>query len=461
MLGHRIKCENKKYAEVSRSNPDDPALIHIQKELYNQYMKFWYLDHFNIILKFNKETGDLEEHPMTRAQIEKNNQLRQAESALSTDDLEKLMCGAQRDAYNREGFHKMGLSNVWGAIGSIDLEPIPDRWGVQEKRIPSIDASDQKQKGATCTETTVSPPCLSPAASAKAMPRYKKPCFLLNEDPDRHQSSSSDSESYDSLAELSKTNMAASAPQKKTQQISDPRRRAAGAYAAVRVPPIPIIARSKTAPQASNPDIAATQQTQTFVRWRERSREPLRQTKRRPAVCLLGETQPHRGKVPYRLYEAHDANYQESMDSNPPDSTNSDLDWSAPVRLKTAAAEMRRRWMRNKMIKHQLQHGKSVQYAAGGQSLYPVVHSGDCRLFDPVRCHHLLTVSDIVFCEVQPGNKMMAHKIIHIGCRQEKGWSSPERYFDIGNNADPPFKNGDCYDEHIYGRMVECLGPVP
>ena len=40
MLGHRIKCENNNYAEVSKSDPDDPALIHIQKQLLNQSMIF-------------------------------------------------------------------------------------------------------------------------------------------------------------------------------------------------------------------------------------------------------------------------------------------------------------------------------------------------------------------------------------------------------------------------------------
>ena len=318
------------------------------------------------------------------------------------------------------------------------MDPIPVGWGVQEK----IDVSHQKQKGATCTETPLSPHCPSAAASAKAMPQRKKPCFLFNKDPDRHQSSSSDSES----------NMAASAPQEKTQQISD------RAYAAFRVPAIPILARSNTTPQAFS---AATQQVQAFVRWRERSREPLRQMKCRPAVCLIGEKQPDHGRVAFRLYDCHDANCEETMDSKPPDLTNLSLDWSAPVSLKIARAEARRRWMRNKMIKTMLQRGNMVQYVSGGHSLHPDVQSGDCCLFYPVCDRDLLNVGDIVFCEVQPANNMMAHKITHIGFWQQKNWIRPKRYFEIGNNADPPRVNGWCHDEHIYGRMMECLGPVP
>jgi len=101
------------------------------------------------------------------------------------------------------------------------------------------------------------------------------------------------------------------------------------------------------------------------------------------------------------------------------------------------------------MCKKQLQEGTHVQYKSGGNSLYPVVHANDSCLFEPVANPEELKVNDIVFCEVQPGDRFFAHLIHKIE------WVAGFRCFAIGDidgNGD-----GHCFNEHIYGRLVEVV----
>ena len=117
--------------------------------------------------------------------------------------------------------------------------------------------------------------------------------------------------------------------------------------------------------------------------------------------------------------------------------------------------EQQRRWHRNSMCKKQLQEGTHVQYKSGGNSLYPFVHANDSCLFEPVVNPDELKVNDIVFCEVQPGDRFFAHLIHKI---EWVTWDNPldfRRRFtigDIGGHVD-----GYCFDEHIYGRLVEVV----
>ena len=113
------------------------------------------------------------------------------------------------------------------------------------------------------------------------------------------------------------------------------------------------------------------------------------------------------------------------------------------------------------MIKAMLLEGRSVQYKSTGNSLWPWVHSGDCCIFEPVfDCGTLIAEHDVVFCEVQPGDRFFAHKRLRVEYEDESSSSAasaqtPRRKFYIGNMS--KHENGWCYDEHIYGRLVEVL----
>ena len=115
---------------------------------------------------------------------------------------------------------------------------------------------------------------------------------------------------------------------------------------------------------------------------------------------------------------------------------------------------------RNVMMKAQLQKGTSVQYRSSGWSLWPTVHTDDCCLFEPVLDPGLLREGDIVFCQVQPGDRYFAHKILKIEWFKAAASATPAghtmtRCFTIGNNRG--HANGWCLDHHIYGRLVEVV----
>ena len=131
-----------------------------------------------------------------------------------------------------------------------------------------------------------------------------------------------------------------------------------------------------------------------------------------------------------------------------------ETDWTIPRNLHKGdhAEEQRLRHMRNVMIKDQLQEGRTVQYRSSGNSLFPIVHSNDVCMYEPVLRPETIREGDIVFCEVQPGDRIYAHKVHRIY------WDNFIRYFDIGNNHDPPPGiNGWCQDHHIYGRLIKVV----
>ena len=111
--------------------------------------------------------------------------------------------------------------------------------------------------------------------------------------------------------------------------------------------------------------------------------------------------------------------------------------------------EQRCRWH---MCKKQLLEGTPVQYKSGGNSLYPLVHANDSCLFAPVVNPDTLKVGDIVFCDVQPGNRFCAHMIKTIECTRT---AVSARRFIISDRSG--HVNGHCFDEHIYGRLVEVV----
>ena len=115
--------------------------------------------------------------------------------------------------------------------------------------------------------------------------------------------------------------------------------------------------------------------------------------------------------------------------------------------------EARERAMTNNMIKEQLQKGRSVQYRAGGDSMYPWVHSGDCCLIEPAIDCGKLEQGDIVFCRLHPYERYVASEIAEteVVLETTAGSARSRRKFSIGD------WNGWCYEEHIYGKYVEVI----
>ena len=137
-------------------------------------------------------------------------------------------------------------------------------------------------------------------------------------------------------------------------------------------------------------------------------------------------------------------------------------DWPAYDRKSEWDEEYKERYLRNVMCKTQLQKGWKVEYKSGGNSLSPRVKWNETCLFEPVVDTDKLKVNDIVFCEVQPGNRFFAHLILDIelvnrdfprtAASARKRRTELRRKFIIGNNKG--IINGHCFDEHIYGLLV-------
>ena len=73
--------------------------------------------------------------------------------------------------------------------------------------------------------------------------------------------------------------------------------------------------------------------------------------------------------------------------------------------------ELRLREVRNCLIKEELLNHKPVTFRSSGWSLYPRVHSGDQCTFHPVTHPSEVAENDIVFCEVQPGDRFYGHVV--------------------------------------------------
>ena len=138
-------------------------------------------------------------------------------------------------------------------------------------------------------------------------------------------------------------------------------------------------------------------------------------------------------KCPFRLFHPHEV------------CPEGDPDWTIPG----SHEEMKLRDMRNFMLKESLTHGVGCQYRAMGRSLYPTVKPGDCCFIEPVVNPDSLQPGNIVFCQVQPGNRFVVDTIMRM---DDDGAAVPAQ-----ERRRWMVKNGWCYDRHIYGRLVECL----
>ena len=175
------------------------------------------------------------------------------------------------------------------------------------------------------------------------------------------------------------------------------------------------------------------------VRWSSLSRNPKRKAS---AASAWKKEDTHNRLCPYRVFRAHEVHPAQ------------DVDWT---RTGDWSEEQERRMLRNILIKEQLLGGRTVQYCSSGNSLKPDVWSGDCCLFEPVESESDLEKGDIVFCQVQPGDKFYAHKILKVESVKAAG-SARGRYrkkYTIGKNKG--HTNGYCYIDHIYGRLFEVL----
>ena len=119
--------------------------------------------------------------------------------------------------------------------------------------------------------------------------------------------------------------------------------------------------------------------------------------------------------------------------------------------------EQRRREERNIELKRMLLAGSDVAYRSSGRSLEPRVMNGDRCTFEPVTSVDQVLVDDIVFCEVQYGDRF------YVGVVREKRFDGYEDcyYFFIGsikgrflmNNCRVVYGVGWCKIGHVYGRL--------
>ena len=103
------------------------------------------------------------------------------------------------------------------------------------------------------------------------------------------------------------------------------------------------------------------------------------------------------------------------------------------------------------MAKQMLLNGDKIGFRSSGHSLWPRVHSNDCCFYEPIPVNDDILLGDIVFCEVQPGNRFFAHVVLS----QEFCYSNAKPFWLIGNIKN--IVNGWCYREHIYGRVYLVL----
>ena len=129
-----------------------------------------------------------------------------------------------------------------------------------------------------------------------------------------------------------------------------------------------------------------------------------------------------------------------------------EVDWTA---ARDQHDERSLQSVRDYMIRDMLQSNRPVQYRSSGNSLWPMVRSGDVTMWEPVTDVSTLVVGDVVFCCVQPSGIFYGHMIHKIGT-----WEGA-LFWQIGNMKDPPRINGWCLAEHIYGRLMECSPVQP
>ena len=86
-----------------------------------------------------------------------------------------------------------------------------------------------------------------------------------------------------------------------------------------------------------------------------------------------------------------------------------DKDWTLDPNRER---ELKNREIRNDMIKEALLKGQRISYRSSGWSLYPTVNPNDRRTYEPVSGEDDVWSGDVVFCQVQPGDRYYAHVVL-------------------------------------------------
>ena len=127
-----------------------------------------------------------------------------------------------------------------------------------------------------------------------------------------------------------------------------------------------------------------------------------------------------------------------------------DVDWTL---CDDYSEELRRREQRDRLTINRLQRGQNAYFKSSGRSLEPRVKSGDGCTYVPIRDSDI-NLEDIVFCAVQPHNRIFAHRVTKISFCYGKP------FYTIANKSG--HENGWCYREHIYGKLSHVNGlPLP
>ena len=113
------------------------------------------------------------------------------------------------------------------------------------------------------------------------------------------------------------------------------------------------------------------------------------------------------------------------------------------------------RWERSIKIKEQLLMGQNCWFVSTGNSLRPVMHSGDAIALEPIIKGQTVELGDIVFAEVQYGPRFYVHMVHAL---QKDVYGDKVKYYWIGNIRGR--FNGWSYREHIHGRVVKVEMPV-
>lgn len=148
-------------------------------------------------------------------------------------------------------------------------------------------------------------------------------------------------------------------------------------------------------------------------------------------------------------------------------------DWQMYEAEKKAAAEARRRAKKtgthqsdepstastatkltligNQAWKTRLQAGETVSFRGGGNSLAPLIKSGECCTYAPVFKHEDVKVRDVVFCQVK--GRFWGHMVKKKTLVKHGRDGDPDEYnYTISNIHG--HENGDTTLDKIYGKVI-------
>jgi len=105
----------------------------------------------------------------------------------------------------------------------------------------------------------------------------------------------------------------------------------------------------------------------------------------------------------------------------------------------------------NAAWKARLQAGETVSFRGGGNSLAPLIKSGECCTYSPVFKHEDVKVRDVVFCQVKGRfwNHMVKKKTLN-----HKGRDGEPDVYNYTISNIHGHENGDTTLEKIYGKVI-------